>query len=237
MVAPPLETEATSGIAPCLFRKKLTMKFFQTLFFLPLLIGNTACQSPSPPAANTTAQQKERTVGGNCECCEAWKDGLPEQLDWQAQIAPPGEPGEPLELIGTIFESDGQTPAEGVILYVYHTDAEGNYSRGPDSSPCAKRHGLLRGWVKTGEDGRYRFRTIRPASYPGTSISQHIHPIVKAPGLTAYWIDEFLFDDDPNLTAAERNRKPQRGGSGIVELKKNTDGLWVGERDIVLVEW
>jgi protocatechuate 3,4-dioxygenase beta subunit len=120
-----------------------------------------------------------------------------------------------------------------VILYVYHTDAKGLYSPAPKQTQ-AKRHGHLRGWVKTDADGRYEFKTIRPASYPNSQNPQHIHPSIKEPGTTLYWIDEFLFDDDPVLSEREKSNQEKRGGSGIISLKKNEKGVWVGKRDIVL---
>lgn len=208
------------------------MKIFHFAFLTILALSQANCQQPAP---NQNAQpQPDRPVGGSCECCEAWAHGLPENLSWQTTIAPPGEPGEPLDISGTVFKKDGKTPADGVILYLYHTDAEGNYSDGPDISTCAQRHGHLRGWVKTGPDGRYRFRTIRPATYPNTTVAQHIHATIKEPGLTEYWIDSYFFDDDPNLPEQIRNGTQKRCGSGILTLKKNEDGVWTGERDIVL---
>ena len=159
---------------------------------------------------------------------------MPKNLQWETQISLPEEPGEPLEVSGTIFKNDGNTPAEGVVLYVYHTDNQGLYSAGPKTSKCAERHGHLRAWMKTGPDGRYRFRTNRPASYPNTNFAQHVHPQIKEPGLEVYWIDEFVFDDDPKLTASEVAKHQNRGGSGVIHLAKNLDGTWLGQRDIVL---
>lgn len=194
-----------------------------------------ACQQqPHTEHADTIAAGPERQVGGPCECCEAWRDGLPGALSWQTTITPDGEPGEVLAVSGTIFESDGKTPAEGVILYVYHTDYTGRYSNGTASTTCGRRHGHLRGWMKTGSDGRYRFRTIRPASYPNSKIEQHIHPVIKEPGVREYWIDAFVFDDDPYLTTDMRKHLDNRGGTGILHPVRNKQGIWVAERDIVL---
>ncbi len=206
-----------------------------------ILLQLVACQAPpSQDVANTekskaaVSTETDRQVGGPCECCEAILDGLPEKLLWNIQIAKPSEPGEPLEVSGTIFKKDGKTPAEAVVLYVYHTDNQGLYSNGPTSSKCAERHGHLRAWMKTNSDGRYRFRTIRPANYPGTNFEQHIHPIIKEVGIAPYWIDEFVFSDDPKLTASMIARHQNRGGSGIMNMRKNGNGVWIGQRDIVL---
>ncbi len=161
-------------------------------------------------------------------------EGMPDNLDWQSHIAKADEPGEPLEISGTIYKNDGKTPAHDVILYVYHTDHKGLYSSGAKTSKCAARHGHLRGWMKTGANGHYYFKTIRPASYPNTNFAQHIHPQIKEPGMQVYWIDEYVFDDDPKLTPTELASHQIRGGSGVIKLSKNAAGAWVGHRDIIL---
>ena len=88
--------------------------------------------------------------------------------------------------------------------------------------------------MKTGENGRYQFTSIRPASYPNRQAPQHIHPIIKEHCTSIYWIDEFLFDDDPLLTEKEKSSQEKRGGPGIIHLTKNKEGVWIGKRDIIL---
>jgi protocatechuate 3,4-dioxygenase beta subunit len=212
------------------------MKLLFSLLLCVWATAQPACQKnqQSGKLSDKPLAKAERHLGGPCECCEAWQDGMPDDVSPFSQISPSDEVGEALEISGTIYQQDGKTPASNIILYVYHTNAQGLYSDGPDFSECAKRHGHLRGWMKTGTDGQYRFKTIRPASYPNTAFEQHIHPIIKEPGLSAYWIDEFVFDDDSNLTEKYRQNMQQRGGNGIVRLHKNADGAWLGNRDIIL---
>jgi protocatechuate 3,4-dioxygenase beta subunit len=178
-------------------------------------------------------QSAERQVGGGCEDCELMVAGMPATLSWKTKLTADDEPGEPVTISGTIYQRDGKTPAPDVILYVYHTDHTGRYTPGPNQVH-ARRHGHLRGWVKTDAQGRYEFRTIRPAAYPTGKDPQHIHAIIKEPGLSRYWIDDFLFDDDPLLTEQEKARQSKRGGPGIVKLSKNPAGVWIGRRDIIL---
>ena len=45
-----------------------------------------------------------------------------------------------------------------------------------------RRHGYIRGWMKTNEKGQYRFYTLKPASYPNSTAVKHIHPTIKEPG-------------------------------------------------------
>jgi protocatechuate 3,4-dioxygenase beta subunit len=159
---------------------------------------------------------------------------MPQQPSWQTAIASASEPGARMEINGTIYQVDGKTPAPNVILYAYHTDAKGYYTPSPNATNIARRHGHLRGWVKTNASGEYKFTTIRPAPYPERDIPAHIHPIVKEPGKNEYYIDEYVFDDDPLLTQEKRSRLENRGGSGIVHLTKSSDGVWTGKRNIIL---
>ncbi len=176
---------------------------------------------------------KDRKVGGPCDGCELIYEGMPQSMGWQTNLTSSVEPGEILTMTGTIYKKDGRTPAPNVILYVYHTDNKGYYS--PSNNQVhAKRHGHIRGWMKTDSRGRYQFKTIRPAAYPERNIPQHIHPVIKEEGLSEYYIDEYLFDDDPLLTEAERKKQEKRGGSGIIKLTRNSKGEWIGKRDLVL---
>ena len=87
--------------------------------------------------------------------------------------------------------------------------------------------------MRSNARGEYRINTLRPAPYPGGNAAAHIHAVIKEPGIHEYWIDEFVFDDDPLVTAGFRNKMQQRGGSGVIKLQ-NENGLLKGHRDIVL---
>jgi protocatechuate 3,4-dioxygenase beta subunit len=177
--------------------------------------------------------QSSQRIGGGCDGCELMYEGMPSELGWQSSIADKGEPGEPLEVRGVIYQNDGKTPAPSVILYVYHTDTSGHYSPATDQVQ-GRKHGHLRGWMRTDQDGRYAFRTIRPAPYPQREIEAHIHAIVKEPGKTEYWVDEYVFDDDPLLTKKKRSLREDRGASGIVAASRDREGVWRARRDIIL---
>jgi protocatechuate 3,4-dioxygenase beta subunit len=161
---------------------------------------------------------------------------MPGDLAAEARIAPEGEPGEPLVIDGFVRRADG-SPAPGVVVYAYQTDASGIYPRATAPVGAAARlHGRLRSWAKSDAEGRFRFRTVRPGGYPSTTIPQHVHLHVLEPGRCTYYIDDLLFDDDPRLTATERRRLEGRGGSGIAEPRRDADGTWRARRDIVLGE-
>jgi len=198
---------------------------------LLLLLSCIIILAPYGCSQNNSTSQELKSIP-DCEDCELILDGIPTNLTWQTRIAGPDEPGEPMIISGTIYKKDGKTPASDVVLYVYHTDSTGHYTPAPKQTR-GQRHGHLRGWMKTDTRGRYQFTTIRPASYPIGRNPQHIHPIVKESD-KIYWIDEYWFEDDPYLDAQAKSYAQNRGGSGIIRLAKNSEGVWIGERDIVL---
>lgn len=185
-------------------------------------------------AATAAAQETEvPVIGGPCEGCEAVFVGMPEGLSWRARLAPEDEPGEPMVVQGVVRDPNGD-PAPGIIIYAYHTDATGEYPPAEEYSGWARRHGELRGWARTDEGGRYRFDTIRPASYPSQTMSAHVHMHVIEPDCCTYYIASIRFTDDPLLTDEERHPGADaRGGPGLAEPRLE-DGVWWVERDIQL---
>lgn len=188
-----------------------------------------------PAERNLPGSTVTQHVGGRCEGCEAVFESpvALKDLSWTDTLPDFSEPGPKMVISGVIYKSDGRTPAKDVVLYVYHTDQAGIYPTKGNETGWAKRHGYIRGWMKTNEKGQYRFYTLKPASYPNTTAVKHIHPTIKEPGINEYWIDEFVFDDDPYLTPALRKQHQQRGGDGVIILK-NENGILVGERNIYL---
>ena len=181
---------------------------------------------------------REPVVGLPCEGCEAVFEGMPAvaTLGSTARIAPLSEPGPTMRIEGTVTGADGR-PAAGIVVYAYHTNAKGIYPPGDRAlGDEARRHGTLRGWARTDEHGRYRFDTIRPASYPDTRNPAHVHMHVIEPGRCTYYIDEILFEGDPFLTAEERRHSPGRGGPGIVTPAGDAASGWLVRRDIRLGE-
>jgi protocatechuate 3,4-dioxygenase beta subunit len=186
-------------------------------------------------AACANAQNKnDRIVGRGCEGCEAIFEYGNRTLNAVDTLPDFNQSGPKMKVTGTIFQHDGKTPAPDVILYIYHTDQSGIYPTRGDETGWAKRHGYIRGWIKTGTDGRYTFYTLRPGAYPGRQNPEHIHPTIKEPGVKEYWIDEYLFDDDPILTTKERARQEGRGGKGIIKPTKDRNGMQIIKRDIIL---
>jgi len=186
---------------------------------------------------NNNAGNKENKihVGGSCEGCEAIHESpIPfEQLNNVDTLPDFNDNNGPkLEISGIIYQRDGKTPAADVVLYVYHTDQTGVYPTKGNEKGWGKRHGYIRGWIKTNKDGAYKFYTLLPASYPNSSNPKHIHPTIKEPDKNEYWIDEYLFEGDPYLQNEKSDRAP-RGGKGIIKTEMK-DGMLRATRNIIL---
>lgn len=153
---------------------------------------------------------------------------FPADVSWKTVLQPKDENIVPLAVSGTIYQKDGKTSAPNVLIYFYHTDVEGIYGRRGEH-----KHGYYRGWLLTDERGRYEFRTIKPASYPNSTISSHIHMTITGTDFREDWVDSILFEGDRFLTQRERETAGRRGGfDPILTLEKRADGVFYGVRDI-----
>lgn len=177
----------------------------------------------------------ERNVGGPCEDCEATLDFKLLNLEPKSTDTLPGfrEHEPKVKITGTVFQRDGKTPAGDILLYIYHVDRNGVYQASDEPIGWEKRHGQYRGWLKTGTDGKFTFYTFRPASYPEVQEPEHIHMYVKEPNTIPYYINSYLFEDDPMLTEEITKSEENRGGSGIVKLEMK-NGILTAHRDLIL---
>ena len=131
----------------------------------------------------------------------------PTALSSTGRIAPAAEPGAPLVIRGRLLGIDG-SPAAHTIVFAYQTDRGGLYDR-PGNGPHWWR---LRGWVRTGADGRFTFETIRPGSYPNSNNPPHVHFTALLPDGTRYHAGELQL----SMTAPDLRGKAEEAA---VELR------------------
>lgn len=207
------------------------MKLVSPLVFFCCIVLNACAQAP---AGESTTRSKNN-VGGPCEGCEAiFESPVPFDQLKNVDTLPDFNDGTGprLEISGIVYQRDGKTPAKDAVIYVYHTDQKGVYPTKGNEKGWAKRHGYIRGWVKTDANGHYKLYTQLPASYPNSKAPKHIHPIVKEKDKNPYWIDEYLFEGDPYLEN-EGTTRPPRGGNGIIKTVMK-DGMLRATRHIIL---
>ncbi len=224
--------------------------FRKTPAIWPLLIAFlflTGCSSSiliaskSVTAQSATAVNADPPECGGCLFLEA-----PANLSSKLAIFPERTAVERVRIHGTVYESDGKTPAKNVVMYFYQTDETGVYSKRGDEprNSYAWWHGKQRGFLKTNERGEYELDTIKPAPYPSRDEPAHIHAGVKAPSQKRdYSIADFVFADDELLSPAFWKNTAdwwrsmgvyQNPNYGGLKLTKNGAGIWEGKRDITL---
>lgn len=198
----------------------------QTLTAILLTVLLSSC-------ANSQNQDKSKLVG-LCEGCEAIFEYGDKELTSVDTLPDFNDEGLRIKVTGTIYQNDGTTPAEGVILYIYHTDQDGIYATKGDETGWAKRHGYIRGWIKTDSNGKYTFYTLKPGIYPDRSSPAHIHPTILEPNGKYYWLGSYHFENDSLLTDKEINPDSPRGGSSELLTLRKEGNIWVGGRDVIL---
>ncbi|WP_298757954.1 hypothetical protein [uncultured Psychroserpens sp.] len=136
-----------------------------------------------------------------------------------------------LKVSGTIYKSDGVTPAVDVILFIEQADEHGDFDL---REANGKRYVHNRGWIKTDADGHYTFYTYIPGNDRRYNQMQQLFPTVKEASKSEYEIASFLFDEDPLLTKLCRKRMAKKGDpTRILKLKKEGN-MFVVQKDIVL---
>lgn len=205
------------------------MKPIKSIIVLSLTLLLCSCVN-----SQRRTEDNSMLVGGPCEGCEAIFEYGDQKLTATATLPDFEKEGIKLKVTGTIYQKDGITPAKDVILYLYQTNPEGIYATKGGETGWARRHGHIRGWVKTGNDGRYTFYTLKPGTYPSRTEPAHIHPTILEPNGKYYYLHDYYFEGDLLLTAKEISPKMPRGGnSGVLSLIKEGD-IWVGKRDLIL---
>lgn len=137
---------------------------------------------------------------------------------------------EKLKITGTIYHSDGITPAKDVILYVCQSDEKGNYQLKRDTKK--KRYIHHRAWIKTDADGKYTFYTFMPGKLLRTKDLKQILRTIKEPGKPEQELTPFFFNDDPLISSLTLACRAEAAKS-MLRLEEK-DGMLVGTRDIRL---
>lgn len=209
------------------------------LVFGSLILNLLSCGQAVPISQSSQSIQEQEPL--TCDHPDAPIScsfvNIPAILTNKMSIAANQEVGEQLMISGTIYKADGKTPYPNVVMYAYHTDSKGYYSKNGKEIGVQKWHGRLHGWCKTGKDGYYIIYTIRPGAYPDHSLPAHIHTAIKQPDGQMYWISDFVFKDDPLVNENYlKSISHLVGGTGILNVTKNKKGVWEDVRNIILTQ-
>jgi protocatechuate 3,4-dioxygenase beta subunit len=134
------------------------MKIFNTIIVIFVLGLQINC-------IGQTRFDKGKIVGGGCDGCELMYEGIPKAIPSISYSPGWDGPGTKLLITGKVYKDDCRTPQADVIIYYWPTDHNGSYSPGKNMNQKAKRHGHIRGWLKSDKGGNYSIYPNKPAPY------------------------------------------------------------------------
>jgi protocatechuate 3,4-dioxygenase, beta subunit len=107
--------------------------------------------------------------------------------------------GQILNVMGTVLDGGGE-PVRGIKLEVWQSNAFGRYTHPSDHNPAPLDPNFEGfGVVTTDDQGRYRFKTIKPAAYPviGTDMIRPAHIHFDIMGRYDRIVTQMYFKGDP----------------------------------------
>ena len=148
-------------------------------------------------------------------------DGRVSPLDADLTAQHDGDPiGERIIVHGRVLDDAGR-PVRGTLVEVWQANAAGRYRHDGDRHPAPLDPNFSGGGrCITGEDGRYRFVTIKPGAYPWRNHdnawrSAHIHfslfgrAFVQRLVTQMYFPGDPLFHQDPIFNAVPEPARPR----------------------------
>lgn len=126
--------------------------------------------------------------------------------------------GQITHVFGRVLDLNGR-PIDNAKVEIWQCDANGRYLH-PRSGGTQPRDGGFQGYGQTAStaDGAYRFRTIRPVSYPGRT--PHIHFAISGAGFTPLVTQMYVAGEPRNERDGVLNRiDPAVRASVIVALE------------------
>jgi protocatechuate 3,4-dioxygenase beta subunit len=137
-----------------------------------------------------------------------WRAGAPVMSSGDSIVRSPTE-GPPLFFTGTVVDTGG-TPVPGAEIDVWHASPVGLY----ENQDPGQAEWNLRGKFFTGDDGVFKFRSVKPSGYPiplGGPVGDlltalkrhpfrpaHVHALVYKPGYKTI-TSQLYSHDDPML--------------------------------------
>lgn len=158
-----------------------------------------------------------------------------------SRLASADEPGERLEISGTVLSADCKTPVGNALVEIWQANSVGQYDTQTPGNFTDRQHFHLRGMLYTDAQGRYRIETIMPGRYPvppnlpgleqyaGMTRPAHIHLRVME-SLHVPVTLQLYFAGDPHIAGDPwASQRPDN----VISLEQGSDGRR-GTFDIVL---
>lgn len=216
------------------------IKFFYLIISPCIIIGLALACIKTENAENIYSVNHKNQISDTCndpdrDDINCHFEYMPENVSAYLKIADDTVSGNRIIIKSRLLKSDGKTPIPNAIIFHYHTDKYGYYPKNGKEKGIHKWTGYLHGWNKTDENGYFEIHTIRPAQYPSNDFPAHIHSVVKInPDTKAFYINDYVFKDDPLVSEKYTGNLNFQGGNGIVEFDSDSSGVLIGKRDIIL---
>jgi len=150
--------------------------------------------------------------------------------------------GEVIEVIGQVWDAKCQ-PVPGCIIEIWQANAQGRYAHPGDEPRGRSLDANFQGYARiaAGNDGSYRFLTIKPGSYVAIGDwvrPPHIHFKVHAPFNPTLTTQMYFAGDSLNEKDLLQAALPaeQRAMLQVAFDTKRADGVRVGTFNLVLAE-
>jgi len=156
--------------------------------------------------------------------------------------------GEVIRVQGRVLDTSCK-PVPGALVDLWQADAKGRYIHPADPNP-ARRDANFQGWGQavTDAEGRYSFRTIKPASYPLQFLADggpdaeagfrtpHIHFRVTKRGYVELATQMYFTGEKLNETDILLTRVPEVERSKIVitPVKEGAEGVPLYRFDLTI---
>jgi catechol 1,2-dioxygenase len=155
-----------------------------------------------------------------------YRPGAPFRTD----LVQPGTKGEILHFSGIVFGKDGKSPVKNALVEIWHCNEDGVYDNTSDDY-------IYRSSWKTGDDGKYHFRTILPVPYkagPTLTRPAHIHMRISNTDLQDL-VTQIYFKGDKHI-AEDMSSSDPKSINRILDISKNDQNEKVVKFDISLKE-
>ncbi|MCW8905924.1 MAG: protocatechuate 3,4-dioxygenase [Sedimenticola sp.] len=143
--------------------------------------------------------------------------------------------GEVTDLSGRLLDRNGR-PLQGVRIEIWQCDANGRYHHPRDRGGMPRDSGFQGfGFTRADDQGRYRFRTIRPVPYPGRT--PHIHVAVFPDGRRPFVTQLYVAGEPGNVDDfLYRRIAPELRELVTAEFRPGAPAgvEWLAEKDIIL---
>jgi protocatechuate 3,4-dioxygenase alpha subunit len=176
------------------------------------------------------AQTPSQTIGPFFHDALSWPGG--------EVLVRPGTKGERIAIVGRVLDGDGQ-PVPDALVEIWQANAAGRYAH-PDDTQAKPLDPSFVGFGRcaTGDDGGFRFATIRPGRVPGRGNSlqaPHINVGLFARGLQRRLVTRIYFEDgDGNADDPVLAHVPDAARRATLLAKRSPGEDAVYRFDIVL---